>query len=173
MSQKNFPSYGDMETLFTEIGEKLGEKQDKEFIGTQAEWDALSSAEKLAYKIVNITDDESETSTNKNLLLSAVTITESNTDYELNLNAELKDVNKLLISLATNINMTGSSLRYYPFIVYLNGTFPSYMDVNETRNNTTLKLFVRKISSKKISINMFNGTVHEKDQIIIDGVYFI
>ena len=34
MSQKNFASYGDMETLFTEIGEKLGEKGGKLYLHT-------------------------------------------------------------------------------------------------------------------------------------------
>ena len=34
MSQKNFASYGDMETLFTEIGEKLGNKGGKLYLHT-------------------------------------------------------------------------------------------------------------------------------------------
>ena len=39
--------------------ERLAKYSDTPFTGTQAEWDALSTTEKLTYKQVNITDDES------------------------------------------------------------------------------------------------------------------
>ena len=39
------------------IAEALDDKQDLEFIGTMAEWDALATAQKKEYKIANITND--------------------------------------------------------------------------------------------------------------------
>ena len=50
---------------------ELAKKSDiqKIFTGTQAEWDALTTSEKLTYKQVNITDDESDT----NVVVDAVT----------------------------------------------------------------------------------------------------
>ncbi|MBR1703086.1 MAG: hypothetical protein IJ716_14260 [Lachnospiraceae bacterium] len=84
MSQKNFASYGDLEPLFTEIGEKLEGKQSKEFVGTQAEWDALSTAEKKKYVIANITDDDdlSTTYTPDYGLSSFASLTRINDDGE-------------------------------------------------------------------------------------------
>lgn len=53
MSQKNFMSYGDAETLFTEVGNKINDT----FVGTQAQWNALTTEQKKAYKFADITDD--------------------------------------------------------------------------------------------------------------------
>lgn len=53
MSQKNFMSYGDAETIFTELGSKLI----PQFVGTQADWNLLSTAEKKKYKQAIFTDD--------------------------------------------------------------------------------------------------------------------
>lgn len=49
--------------------ERLAKYSDTPFTGTQAEWDALTIDEKLTYKQVNITDDESDT----NVVVDAVT----------------------------------------------------------------------------------------------------
>lgn len=53
MSQKNYMSYGDAETIFTELGGKLVPT----FVGTQARWDTLTTAEKTQYKQAIFTDD--------------------------------------------------------------------------------------------------------------------
>ena len=53
MSQKNFMSYGDAETIFTELGDKLTPM----FVGAQAEWGALTTSEKIQYKQAIFTDD--------------------------------------------------------------------------------------------------------------------
>jgi len=46
-------SYGDAETIFTELGYKLTPT----FVGAQAEWDALTTSEKIQYKQAIFTDD--------------------------------------------------------------------------------------------------------------------
>lgn len=69
MSQKNFVSFGDAETLFTELGDKLTPT----FTGTVAEWEALSTAEKIKYKQAVFTDDYSDNPVGN---LSALTTTD-------------------------------------------------------------------------------------------------
>lgn len=52
MSDTNFMSYSDAETVVTGIADKY-----KTFKGTQAQWDALSLSEKVKYSFADITDD--------------------------------------------------------------------------------------------------------------------
>lgn len=52
MSDTNFMSYSDAETVVTGIADKY-----KTFKGTQAQWDALSLADKVKYSFADITDD--------------------------------------------------------------------------------------------------------------------
>lgn len=56
MSEKKFMSYGDAESIFTEVGEQLSVRP-VTFTGTRDEWDALTSTEKAKYALVNLTDD--------------------------------------------------------------------------------------------------------------------
>lgn len=60
MSAKNFGSYGDLETIFSEYADKINNMI---FTGTKAEWAALSDSDKAKYRQVNITDDEGGTET--------------------------------------------------------------------------------------------------------------
>lgn len=57
MSLKNYMAYGDAETIFTGYANRI-KQSPTTFIGTQAEWNALSASEKAEYVLVNITDDE-------------------------------------------------------------------------------------------------------------------
>lgn len=56
MSDKNFMAYGDAEAIFTGYANRI-KKSPTTFIGTTAEWNALSAVEKAVYKLVNLTDD--------------------------------------------------------------------------------------------------------------------
>lgn len=56
MAKKNFVAYGDAETLMTEVQDHLSLRP-KTWKGTQAEWDALTLAEKKSYDRADITDD--------------------------------------------------------------------------------------------------------------------
>lgn len=56
MAKKNFVAYGDAETLITEVQDHLSLRP-KTWEGTQAEWDALTLAEKKSYDRADITDD--------------------------------------------------------------------------------------------------------------------
>lgn len=73
MSEKNFMSYGDAETILSGFSEKIKEVEESipaptpapdlsayetSWTGTQDEWDALDDEEKAKYQIVNITDDD-------------------------------------------------------------------------------------------------------------------
>ena len=58
MSEKNFMSYGDSETVFSGFAGEIKEKEPKIFKGTSAEWDALTAAEQAKYNVKMITDDE-------------------------------------------------------------------------------------------------------------------
>lgn len=56
MSAKNFGSYGDLETIFSEYADKINRKASV-WTGTRADWNALSEEEQAKYSIVNFTDD--------------------------------------------------------------------------------------------------------------------
>ena len=43
--------------IYNAIADAVAAKQDKEFIGTTAQWEALSSTDKAKYTVVNLTDD--------------------------------------------------------------------------------------------------------------------
>lgn len=58
MSEKNFMSYGDSETVFSGFAGEIKEKEPKIFKGTSAEWDDLTAAEQAQYSVKMITDDE-------------------------------------------------------------------------------------------------------------------
>ena len=55
---KNFMSFGDAETLFTQIKTALGFRKKTWGPGTQEAWDALPLSEKLKYERADITNDE-------------------------------------------------------------------------------------------------------------------
>ena len=59
MSDKQFMSYGDSETLFTEVGEQLSQRP-RIFNGTLDEYEALSATEQAKYGYVASPDDVSE-----------------------------------------------------------------------------------------------------------------
>lgn len=61
MSLKNYMAYGDAETILTGYANRI-KQSPTTFVGTTAEWNALSSSEKAQYELVNITDDESSLS---------------------------------------------------------------------------------------------------------------
>ena len=53
MSDKNFMSYDNAEEVLTPFAAAIKST----FVGTQAEWDALTAEQKATYRLVNITDD--------------------------------------------------------------------------------------------------------------------
>lgn len=57
MSEKNFVAYGDAESILTGYANRI-KQSPTTFVGTQAQWDALSSSQKAEYELVDITDDE-------------------------------------------------------------------------------------------------------------------
>ena len=59
MSSKNFMANGDAETVFSGYATRI-KRSPSAFIGTRAEWDALTSAQKALYQLVNINDDNEE-----------------------------------------------------------------------------------------------------------------
>lgn len=56
MSEKNFVAYGDAESILTGYANRI-KQSPTTFVGTQAQWDALSSSQKAEYELVDITDD--------------------------------------------------------------------------------------------------------------------
>lgn len=56
MSEKNFMAYGDAESIFTGYANRI-KKSPTTFVGTRAQWDALSLSQKAEYTLVDITDD--------------------------------------------------------------------------------------------------------------------
>ena len=59
MSQKNFMSYGDAESVLSEFADSINSKEPQIFKGTSAEWENLTPAEQAGYSVKCITDDES------------------------------------------------------------------------------------------------------------------
>ena len=57
MSEKNFVAYGDAESILTGYANRI-KQSPTTFVGTQAQWDALSLSQKAEYTLVDITDDE-------------------------------------------------------------------------------------------------------------------
>lgn len=57
MSEKNFVAYGDAESILTGYANRI-KQSPTTFVGTQAQWNALSSSQKAEYTLVDITDDE-------------------------------------------------------------------------------------------------------------------
>lgn len=57
MSEKNFMAYGDAESVFTGYANRI-KQSPTTFVGTRAQWDALSLSQKAEYTLVDITDDE-------------------------------------------------------------------------------------------------------------------
>ena len=57
MSEKNFVAYGDAESILTGYANRI-KQSPTTFVGTQAQWNALSSSQKAEYELVDITDDE-------------------------------------------------------------------------------------------------------------------
>ena len=64
MTQKNFVSHGDAETVLTEFADSIKSKEPKIFKGASAEWEALTTEEQAVYSVKCITDDETETTEN-------------------------------------------------------------------------------------------------------------
>ena len=64
MSQKNFVSHGDAETVLTEFADSIKSKEPKIFKGASAEWEALTAEEQAVYSVRCFTDDETETTGN-------------------------------------------------------------------------------------------------------------
>ena len=58
MNDKNFMSYGDAETVFTEFADNINSKEPQIFKGTVEEWNALTATEQAKYSVKMITDDE-------------------------------------------------------------------------------------------------------------------
>lgn len=56
MSEKNFVAYGDAESILTGYANRI-KQSPSTFVGTQAQWNALSSSQKAEYELVDITDD--------------------------------------------------------------------------------------------------------------------
>ena len=56
MSEKNFVAYGDAESILTGYANRI-KQSPTTFVGTQAQWNALSSSQKAEYELVDITDD--------------------------------------------------------------------------------------------------------------------
>lgn len=56
MSEKNFVAYGDAESILTGYASRI-KQSPTTFVGTQAQWNALSSSQKAEYELVDITDD--------------------------------------------------------------------------------------------------------------------
>lgn len=56
MSKKNFVSFGDSETLLSEVGSAL-RKRATSFVGSTQEWESLSPTDKAKYEVVFINDD--------------------------------------------------------------------------------------------------------------------
>ena len=57
MSEKNFMAYGDAESVLRGYANRI-KQSPTTFVGTQAQWNALSAAQKAEYTLVDITDDE-------------------------------------------------------------------------------------------------------------------
>lgn len=57
MSEKKFMAYGDAESVFTGYANRI-KQSPTTFVGTMAQWDALSLSQKAEYTLVDITDDE-------------------------------------------------------------------------------------------------------------------
>ena len=51
MNDKNFMSYGDAETVFTEFADNINSKEPQIFKGTVEEWDALTAEEQAKYTV--------------------------------------------------------------------------------------------------------------------------
>ena len=62
----NFVSYENAEDILQGYADRI--KANTEFVGTQAEWDALSAEDKAKYVLVNITDDNSSTGGEKEVI---------------------------------------------------------------------------------------------------------
>ena len=56
MNDKNFMSYGDAETVFTEFADNINSKEPQIFKGTVEEWDALTAEEQAKYTVRCHTD---------------------------------------------------------------------------------------------------------------------
>lgn len=56
MSSKNFMAYGDAESVLTGYATRI-KQSPTTFIGTIAQWNALSAEDKARYTLVNLTDD--------------------------------------------------------------------------------------------------------------------
>lgn len=110
--------------------ERLAKYSDTPFTGTQAEWDALSTTEKLTYKQVNITDDESDT----NVVVDAVT----NGDmHAVTSNAVAEELEKVRIvhkTFSGNTDVNGN--------VYIRAFNNDYIILFASVNNTNYTGYV-------------------------------
>lgn len=100
MPKKNFMSYGDSETIFSEYADKINNMI---FTGTKAEWAALSDSDKAKYRQVNITDDEITTVSETSITLSHT----DNTDDDSTLHLE-KIGNIVIASFFKNGSISGT-----------------------------------------------------------------
>lgn len=100
MSQKNFMSYGDAETLFTEVGNKINDT----FVGTQAQWNALTTEQKKAYKFADITDDYDDNPVGN---LSALTTTDKSSCV-----GAINEVNTVTTTSITALSLSGITLSW-------------------------------------------------------------
>ena len=144
--------------------ERLAKYSDTPFTGTQAEWDALSTTEKLTYKQVNITDDESDT----NVVVDAVT---NGVMHAVTSNAVAVELEKVKIvrnNFSGNTDVAGN--------VYIrrfnNDYIPIFASVN-TSGYTCYPFYWIADASFYVHVTGANGGAAPAGLAVIGDIYYI
>ena len=136
----------------------------KTFTGTQAEWDALTIDEKLTYKQVNITDDESDT----NVVVDAVTNGDMHAVTSNAVAVELEKVKIVRNNFSGNTDVAGN--------VYIrrfnNDYIPIFASVN-TSGYTCYPFYWIADASFYVHVTGANGGAAPAGLAVIGDIYYI
>lgn len=144
MSEKNFVAYGDAESILTGYANRI-KQSPTTFVGTQAQWDALSLSQKAEYTLVDITDDSLSPSGHvdwesngkigsKNLLPNkATTQTINGVTFTINsdgsVTANGTATSNAEIDIATNVPLNGNYILSDDF-AGINGQYWAFANVD-------------------------------------------
>lgn len=144
MSEKNFVAYGDAESILTGYANRI-KQSPTTFVGTQAQWNALSSSQKAEYELVDITDDSLSPSGHvdwesngkigsKNLLPNkATTQTINGVTFTINsdgsVTANGTATSNAEIDIATNVPLNGNYILSDDF-AGINGQYWAFANVD-------------------------------------------
>ena len=144
MSEKNFMAYGDAESILTGYANRI-KQSPTTFVGTQAQWNALSSSQKAEYELVDITDDSLSPSGHvdwesngkigsKNLLPNkATTQTINGVTFTINsdgsVTANGTATSNAEIDIATNVPLNGNYILSDDF-AGINGQYWAFANVD-------------------------------------------